>query len=87
LFRLNGLQAPEVKEEDEFKPLTCPKCKTRNSPDAKFCSNCGMYLDEKTAVEMDRLREKADKLMSELVKNPRVLDLLMKVVERIKEET
>lgn len=77
LFKLNGMDVNEEKMEEEFKPLSCPRCKTRNSPDAKFCSNCGLCLDIKTSVEIDAVREKADRFMNELIKNPNVLDSLL----------
>lgn len=86
LFKLNGMEVSEEKIEEELKALTCPRCKMRNSPDAKFCFHCGLCLDAKTAVEIDQLREKADTLMNELIKNPKVLDTLIESIERLKEE-
>jgi site-specific recombinase XerD/ribosomal protein L40E len=84
LLKLNGLNVPEEKKEIGFKPLICPRCKAKNSPDAKFCSYCGMCLDEKIAVQIDDLRNKADKLLTELVKNPEILEALVKGIESIK---
>ena len=84
LLRLNGIEVEEDREELKFKPKICPRCKAKNSPDAKFCSNCGFCLDEKTAIQLEELRAKADKLMSELVKNPKVLDALLEAVENLK---
>ena len=86
LFKLNGMEVSGEKREEELKALTCPRCKTRNSPDAKFCSNCGFCLDIKTAVQIDDLRAKADVLMSELVKNPNVLSALLEGIEKLKSE-
>jgi site-specific recombinase XerD/ribosomal protein L40E len=86
LLKLNGLEVKEEKKEEQFKALMCPRCKARNSPDAKFCSNCGMCLDAKTAVAIDELRAKADMLMNELVKNPEVLDALLKGIEKLRIE-
>lgn len=84
LLKLNGIQIDDKKEEEQFKVVVCPRCKAKNSPDAKFCFHCGMCLDTKNAVGIDQLREKADKLMNELVKNPKVLNVLIEVLERIK---
>lgn len=86
LFKLNGLEVSEEKREEELKALVCPRCKSRNSPDARFCSNCGMCLDAKTAIQIDDLRARADMLMNELVKNPRVLNALLEGVEQLKSE-
>ncbi len=85
LLKLNGLEVPEERGEVEFKPLICPRCKARNSPDSKFCSNCGMRLDAKTAMEVDELRNRVDRLMNELVKNPDVLKALLEGIEKLKE--
>lgn len=87
LLKLNGIEVDEKKKEQEFKPLICKVCKARNSPDAKFCSNCGLCLNVKTAIEIDELKAKADQLMNELIKNPKVLNALLEGIERLKEET
>jgi len=79
------MKVNEEEKKDGLKPKVCPRCKARNSPDAKFCSKCGMCLDAKTSVQIDELREKADGLMSELVKNPKVLNALLEGIERLKE--
>jgi len=86
LLKLNGIKVEEDEKEPEFKPKVCPRCKARNSPDAKFCSKCGMCLDESMAVQVDELKLKADKLINELVKNPKVLEVLTEKIERLKEE-
>jgi len=84
LLKLNGIEVNEEKKEQELRPLICPRCKARNSPDAKFCSNCGLCLDPKTAVRIDELREKADRLMKELIKNPKVLNALIEGKKKLK---
>jgi len=86
LLKLNGVEVSEEKYGETFAALICPRCKARNSPDAKFCSNFGLCLDVKTAVTIDETRAKADKLMAELVKNPKVLDALLHVIEQLNEQ-
>lgn len=85
LFKLNGMKVNEREKEERLKPKVCPRCKARNSPDAKFCSKCGICLDAKISVQIDELREKADRLMNELIKNPEVLNALLKGIEKLKE--
>lgn len=84
LFKLNGIEEPEEKREEEIKTLVCPRCKSRNSPDARFCSKCGLCLDAKVAMEVDQLRERVDRLMNELIKNPKVLTALLEGIEKLK---
>jgi len=84
LLKLNGIKVEEDEKEPEFKPKVCPRCGARNSPDAKFCSKCGMCLDESMALQVDELKLKAEKLVTELVKNPKVLNTLAEGIERLK---
>ena len=83
LLKLNGLEVKEERKEEQFKTLMCPRCKARNSPDAKFCSNCGMCLDAKAAMQVDELRVKLDMLMNRLIKNPDVLSALLRGIEKL----
>jgi len=62
--------------------IVCPRCGNKNSPASKFCNSCGLCLDVKTAMRIDELRAKADRLMSELIKNPKVLDVLLEAIEK-----
>jgi len=84
LLRLNGIKVKDERKDEQIKPLVCPRCKANNSPDAKFCSYCGLCLDPKTAIRIDELRAKADKLMAELIKNPNVLEALLEGLEKLK---
>jgi hypothetical protein len=82
---MNGVEVPEDSKMDGIRAWSCPRCKGRNSPDAKFCSQCGMCLDAKTATEVDGTRAKADALMTELVKRPDVIDHLLEAIAKISE--
>jgi ribosomal protein L40E len=87
LLKLNGMETQEKKEDEKFKAKICPRCRKSNSFDAKFCSFCGMCLDVKASVEVEELRSKVDQLMTELVKNPEVLEALLKGIEKIKSQS
>lgn len=82
LLELNGIKIDEETKPEKFKVEICSRCKTKNSPDSKFCNSCGLTLDLKTVVEIDEARAKADRLMSELIKQPEVLDTLTEVLEK-----
>lgn len=83
LLKINGIEVPEEKRDKNLRALTCPRCKERNSPDAKFCSKCGLPLDEKTAVRLNELSEKANKLLLTLMEQPEVLDTLLNAIDNI----
>jgi len=58
----------ETKEENgkEINLIKCPRCKENNAPTNKFCSKCGMILDEEEAnriLEIENKRKEVDKLM------------------------
>ena len=84
LLELNGINVSKEKEAEKFKAIDCPRCKTKNSPISKFCSSCGLALDLKVAIELDETRSKADKVITALVKEPGVVDVLLEAIGRLK---
>jgi len=71
-------------KREEFTIIICPRCGNKNSPTSRFCNACGLCLDLKTAMRIDEVRAKADRLMRELIKNPKVLDALLEGMEGLK---
>ena len=50
LLKLNRIAIPEEdKQAQKFALMTCPRCSLNNPPGNKFCSRCGMVLDEDEA--------------------------------------
>jgi len=86
ILKLHGLDIEEQKEEEKFKLIKCPRCNQNNSPSTKLCNYCGLALDLKTAMELDETQRKANELLNALVKNPEVLDTLIKVVNNCNPE-
>jgi len=84
LLKLHGIKNDEENREEKFKLITCSRCRAKNSPSAKFCNACGLALDMKIAINLDDARMKADKLMTELVKRPEMLDMLVEALEKMK---
>ena len=77
---LNGVARVEGKEE-MLRPKVCKRCDTKNIPDSKFCSKCGFPLDYETAVKMDGIRAKLDRLLDRLTEDPQKLNKLLELVE------
>jgi site-specific recombinase XerD len=73
LLKLNNI--PISDKEDgggNFSLRTCPRCKLNNPPANKFCSRCGMILDEKTAQDLIKSsmeRNQADNIMDKLIQD------------------
>jgi len=84
LLRLHGIVKDNDGIEERFKLNVCPRCKHKNSPESKFCNACGLCLDMTTAVQLENLRNRADKLITELVKNPKVMETLLDALGKIK---
>ena len=81
---LSGIAKVE-KEDEKLKSILCQRCNGNNPPGSKFCSRCGTPLSVEVALELDEVRKKADKLMSELVKKPEVLEVLLNALEDFKD--
>ncbi len=64
--------------------IVCSRCKRNNSPDAKYCNGCGLAFDLKFALETDQrkeeIKDKIDRLSSELAKSPGLVDVLLKAL-------
>ena len=83
LLKLQGIKIEKQEEQSVLKLTICPRCSEKNSPSSKFCRKCGSPLDLKTAIKLDESREKADRLMSALVKDPEILDKLLTKLEAL----
>ena len=86
LLRLQGIMINNDGMEEKFKFNVCPRCKNKNSPESKFCNTCGLCLDVTTAMQLEDVRSRADKLITELIKNPKVMEALLETIEKIKSE-
>ncbi len=85
LLRIHGLVGEdEKKEEEKFKVIRCPRCGEKNSPIAKFCHKCASPLEIKTVLEVERIRSDADNMMTRLLEDPEVKDLLEQKLRQLK---
>jgi site-specific recombinase XerD/ribosomal protein L40E len=87
LLRLSGVPVDEKEGEEQFEVKICPRCQVKNGPTAKFCDACGLALEVKAAMEIDETRAKVDRLMNELIRNPKVLDALLESIENLKKNS
>ncbi|QLJ52871.1 MAG: hypothetical protein Sv326_0696 [Candidatus Fermentimicrarchaeum limneticum] len=75
LLRING-KVEEKKEESILKPVICPKCKIENRVDSLYCSQCSFPLTDETLKKEYVEREKRDRFMDWLMKQPKVKKML-----------
>jgi site-specific recombinase XerD len=82
ILKMYGFQIEEKREEN-FKLIRCPRCKQNNSPGTKFCNYCSLVLDPQTAMKLEETQRKADELLNALVKNPEVVKVLLKAINKL----
>jgi ribosomal protein L40E len=68
-LKLHGLAPIENAQEEKLRLKTCQRCKEHNSPAFKFCTKCGMPLDESFISTIEKVREIGDTVMNELMKD------------------
>lgn len=84
LLQLNGIVQEGEKNEPVLKVLLCPRCNQQSDPTSKFCQKCGLPLELKAGLEMEEARSKADEIMSRLLEDPEVKDLLEQKLRHLK---
>jgi integrase len=67
-----GIRVESAREKSLLVPLICRRCGRENTVENRFCSTCGMPLQESDLVELDKTRELADDVMSKLIQHPLV---------------
>jgi len=81
ILKANGIEVKEEKKEKQLKEKICLRCKTKNGVTNRCCYHCGLVLDEEFAkekIEEDLERQRADKIMNDLMKDTDVLELIKK---------
>ena len=73
ILRMHGLKEPD-KKEDILKNRSCPRCKTLNDHNNKYCEKCWLPLTEQAANELDEIQEQDQNGIISLMK-------LMELVE------
>jgi len=84
LLRLQGVVVDTKGQEDEFKILTCARCGKPSSPGSKYCKFCGMPFDASSAAISDEVRQKADKLISALLQDEKILDRFLDKIDELR---
>lgn len=71
ILKLHGIKRDDDRL-DSFLMKECPRCGTRNVTGSRYCSRCGMLLDEKTAVlatvgEKDITKEWLEEIIEQIL--------------------
>jgi integrase/recombinase XerD len=82
-LKIHGLVPVENSQEDKLKLKTCQRCKEHNSPSSKFCTKCGLPLDEQMIATVEKQRQKSDGIMNKLMEDEEVKAfMLRKIMEK-----
>jgi len=79
-LKMHGLVQAENAQEEKLKLRVCQRCKEHNSPSSKFCTKCGLPLDEQTMAYIENQRQKSDSIMNKLMEDEEVRNLLLKKI-------
>jgi site-specific recombinase XerD len=83
LLKLSGINVNEEQQKQIINPK-CPRCNTINKITSRFCDNCGLTLDEKIGKEIiqkEMEREEFDNLLTDALKDEKVLSLIMEKIK------
>lgn len=81
LLRINGIEVEETKTEDSMSLINCTRCNHSNAPTSTYCNKCGMLLDIKEAMDLERVNREKDEVMKLILSDPEIKKL---AIERLK---
>lgn len=87
LLKVYGIKNNEEKEESQLKPKNCPRCNEVNSFNNKFCSKCGMILDEELRnkkIQQDLERRNADQVLDNMLKDQEFREMFLRKIRILK---
>jgi len=83
VLKLNGLKNDKTESEDQATVKKCPRCSQMNPATGKFCTRCGTPLDMETVLKVEEKRKEVDGVMTALMKDPEVLNLLARKMKEM----
>ena len=75
-----GMKTDEKKEMDRFRPQVCPRCSFTGSPGSKLCVRCGYAFSVDVAMQKEAEATKQAGIMSQLMKDPELKELMLKKI-------
>lgn len=87
LLKVYGMQNGEEKQQSILKPKECARCKQVNQATNRFCSLCGLPLDDQAKAEVmkkDMDRKEADKVLDSLLEDQEFRELFMQKILSMK---
>ncbi len=87
LLKVYGIDKKEEQRESVFKPKKCIRCDMVNQATNKFCSRCGLPLDDNATAEIIKKgieRKEADKVLDNLLEDQEFREMFMRKIGDLK---
>jgi integrase/recombinase XerD len=84
LLRMHGIEtdAHEV-SRPKLSPVKCPRCNQSNGAESFYCCKCGLPLHLAAALEAEHKRSEADRLMSALLDDAEVRQVILSKLRKL----
>ena len=80
LLKLQGLVQTEETKSEKLNVRVCPRCKDHNSPVSKFCTKCGLPLDEDMITKIEEMKGKSNNVMNRLMDDEDFKSFMLKKI-------
>ncbi|HLB70000.1 MAG TPA: tyrosine-type recombinase/integrase [Candidatus Methanoperedens sp.] len=70
------------RKSNELEAKKCPRCKTLNAYDAKYCCSCSFVLDARTAREIDDKNKIVPEVFAAMQKDPEFLKMFSEAIAK-----
>lgn len=86
VLKMHGIIDKEDEEKSKFITINCPRCKTKNSPGSRFCSNCSLGLDLNAVKAFEKTKDDFNVNFLNLIQDRELalqtLDALTKIIQK-----
>ncbi len=75
-------ETEDERKEKELEAKKCPRCRTLNAYDSKYCSSCSFVLDPRTAREVEEKSKMVPEIFTALQNNPEFQRLFSEAIAK-----
>jgi len=83
VLSIYGLSKKKEEEIQNGLPVKCPRCNFPNEHNAQFCSNCGLPLNEESAIKTLEKEKKYTEILIKLLEKREIRELVKEELRKI----
>jgi integrase len=83
LLKMQGLVQTEEAKSEKLNVRICPRCKDHNAPVSKYCTKCGLPLDENLIAKVEEAKAKTNNIMNKLWEDEEYVEFTRKKMEEL----